>query len=356
MNKEIFLRILKKKLIFKKNYIFIIVSISLIFQLMIFIFFVFKYNLNYLINKLSKLKEISFKKNQRINMLETKESNSLLKENSNPPKKNKAPRNIFKNKEDNLCIIKNSDELNNTINFKNIELNINESYRECYESFKGENIFITISIKDSKNNSSKIISNSDIDFLNDNEIENNKSHSISNFLKKYVPFINIYIFNDLNIYILKLSLFLFWLNLLFFFNIIFQYLYKNHNYLCEDYNHLSFKKLNVLKLFFSSILSIIFLFFLDLLCFTDYNIYKVLINEINKKKFINYCRIKFSIYYILMLIFYILIMYLSYKRYDKCLEQKDQKIDIFHFSIEIVMSIFIYLVILPFFYFLYYKK
>ena len=46
-------------------------------------------------------------------------------------------------------------------------------------------------------------------------------------------------------------------------------------------------------------------------------------------------------------------MYLSYKRYDKCLEQKDQKIDIFHFSIEIVMSIFIYLVILPFFFIFY---
>ncbi len=269
--------------------------------------------------------------------METKESNELLNENPNPPIKiKKSPRKIFKDKEDNLCIIKNFNESNYTINFDNIELNINKSYQKCYESFKGDNIFITII--------------SDID---NNYKENNKTISLCFFIKKYVPFINIFIFNDLNIYIIKLSLFLFWLNLLIFLNIIFQFIVCGYHNKCNE-NDSYYKKLKLVKIFFSSILSIIILFQLDLLCFTDNNLQKVLNNKMKKKKFVKIYKIRFLIYYIFLFIFYILIMCFSYKRYDKSLNYKDdQWKDTKHLINEIIYSIFIYLVILPIPYCLY---
>ncbi len=346
MNKEIILRILRKKIIFKKHYFFIAVSLSFIFQLIILMFFVAKYNINYLLNKYNTNSKEIKKKIRKINSsdLETKESNELLNENPNPPIKiKKSPRKIFKDKEDNLCIIKNFNESNSTINFDNIELNINEFYHKCYESFNDDNIFITLNFNtENSNKSSKIIS----DFDN-NYKENNKTNSFCYFIKKYVPFINIFIFNDLNLYIIKLSLFLFWLNLLIFLNIIFD----DNKFEKYDYKFWIFKQICV------PILSIIILFLLDLLCFTDNNLQKVLNNKMKKKKFVKIYKIRFSIYYIFMFIFYILIMYFSHKRYkndiDNFVYGNDQRKDAQYFGFEILYSIFIYLVILPIPYCLY---
>ena len=332
MNKEIILRILRKKIIFKKHYFFIAVSLSFIFQLIILMFFVAKYNINYFLNKYNTNSKEIKKKIRKNNSsdLETKESNELLNENPNPPIKiKKSPRKIFKDKEDNLCIIKNFNESNSTINFDNIELNINEFYHKCYESFNDDNIFITSKISDNDNNHK----------------ENNKTNSFCYFIKKYVPFINIFIFNDLNLYIIKLSLFLFWLNLLIFLNIIFD----DNKFEKYDYKFWIFKQICV------PILSIIILFLLDLLCFTDNNLQKVLNNKMKKKKFVKIYKIRFSIYYIFMFIFYILSMYFSHKRYKNDFKN-DQIDDAKTFCLEISHSIIIYLIILPVFYCLCLKK
>ena len=360
MNNEILLRNLINNISFKKHYIFINVSVTFILQLIILIFFIFKFNIKYLLNeylpKSNENENLNNNSNNNPNNLETRPSNS--NSNSNPPKKG---RDIIKVNEDNLLLVKNKNESNNnTINFDNFKISINKSYRKCYESFNGDDIFVTSNINtNSVINSSQIIANPDNNQSINNEHilkykKNLKStHPVCYFLKKYVPFINIFILYDLNIYIIKLSLFLLWLNLLFFFNIIIQYFCKKDNELCDDYINLSFKKLNVYKLTFSPNLSFIFILLLNFLCFTDQNLYKVLINKIKKEKFVKKYRIIFLIYYILVVIFYLLNMFFAYKRYNKCLDQNDQKIDLFHFAIEILISFFIYLLILPFIYFLY---
>ena len=138
------------------------------------------------------------------------------------------------------------------------------------------------------------------------------------------------------------------MNLLIFFNIIFQFIVCGYNNECDKGDSF-YKKLKTVKIFFSTILSIIILFLLDLLCFTDYNLQKVLNNKMKKKKFVKIYKIYFSIYYIFMFIIYILSMCFSHKRYDYEDDDfyGDQRKDTKHLIIEIIYSIFIYLIILP---------
>ena len=261
MNHKIYLRNLEKStlyfffyffgelfyFIFIKHYIFFITLILSIFQIIILILFIFIYDLDFLLNKYRQRKQVLIlKKNSAFNsfdFLKTTQSNKLLNSSSNPPiRGNVDPRTKIKNNEDINDInvshhtnIMNNNNLNN--NNENNEISENEisiiSNIENNSSINNNNrkhnfhSFIQ--------NNSLLKENENIYYFNKNYKNNLKNkNSVCYFLKKYVPFINIFIFNDLNIYIIKLSLFLFWLNLLIFFNIIFQFIFYGYYNVCED--------------------------------------------------------------------------------------------------------------------------
>ena len=358
MNKKIILRILKI-IDIEDRAIFSFISISVIFQFFIFIVFIYKYNINYLLNiQLQKYEKNKFHKNKTSD-LEIKESNNIININTNPPiKNNKDIRKTFKDKENNLCIIKNCNESNSTVNFDNIELNINKYYLKCYESFKVDNVLITSNNKlDSSNNLGIIKTNSEnkeLDYNKKKIQKIKKTFLICNYLKKYVPFINIFILNDLNIYIIKLSLFLIWLNLYFFFTIINEYLIKiiNKNFFEKPQKIIYY----ILYYSFIIILSIISLFLLQLLCFTHNDLHKFLNKKMDKSQIENKYKINFTIYFIIMFIFHIILICLVYKNYKNKNKGKDAITNyylFFTFSFEIPSSVFIYLVIIPFCLFIY---
>ena len=333
------------------HYTFIAILILYIFQIIILILFITKYNVDYLLYKYrprktkSIITNVTQKKNENFHSFDCPKNSKDI--NLNPPKKNnKPPREMYKKKEDmlleNVEESKNTKEKNNKLD--NITEKINETYKKNknesnissnIEKEKSNNLIhktFTINYLDSSINLTNNLNSENSNLLNYkykynrhfiNFKNNEKILTIKYYYIRYVPFISIFYYNDLNIYIIKLSLFIFWLNLHFFLNICF------HKFL----------------LLFSYLLPIILIFILQLITLTDYNLYNLL-NHGRSKEAINNFKKKYKLFFMIYFIF-IFISFLIEMLTIYYIEEK--KKDFINLCIYFVISIAIYIIIIPVF-------
>ena len=330
---------------FDKKNLSLFLLISLLIQIVFFILYIKKYNIDYLLKKYRprKIKNPLTTNVENYNSINS--NNPLISINnnsiSNPPvKNNKNPRKNLANKE-NIQIKQNIEENNkeknkdnnienNEENNNNLIINVNDSIDTIVFNNNELNIndYSDLIINTIDN---KIYYNKN--FLNyEKELKLNIKSLIKNYYKKYVPFISIFFKNDLNIYLIIISLFLFWFSLYVFFYII------NVKFIYDWSGFPTY----ITIIIFSSIILIIMVIIINFKISTSYDLYNVLIHKIPITYFKKKYNLIFKTYFILSIIYYLIAIFISLDFFEQY---------IFFLVYYLPVSIVFYVIIIPLFLF-----
>ena len=333
-------------------YFFEIELLLLIIQIFFFILFFIKYNTEHLIKKyVLKRSNSIITYNTTYNSFNKKieRNDTNIKLPSNPPKPKLPPRTIIEKKEEyppnendiintDVDIDKKKEAISKIRNLiqKKIQIKLfNNWYNISKKNINNDNINNPNNDNIENPNNDKINdpNNINIDINTNNDDENNlpndsvyktlkeikdKKTYFKNpwfFLKNQMISFSIFITNDYNIYILKLSLFLFYINLIIYLNNLYNLFADNKT--CEDDKY----EFRIEKFFLSSIIPILLALFLRQLITTQNYIFKIL--EIKKEKslidqFKNIYNKLILIYFLIIFIFLIINMIISIERYNDC--------------------------------------
>jgi hypothetical protein len=350
-------------------YFFEIEVLLFVIQIVIFIFYLCLYNINYLITKYirsSKNQEyIIIKKNNSFNI---QEKDILKKYNllPNPTKMNRPPR---KKKFDNENLIyNNKDNLIKLINACNKNF-----YKNLFENLKNKKKSTIILSTNSTIKSTRINTTFN-NFKNKKEFETNESNSLDNlirgknkiksdnrlyynhdnffyeidyvytsknldckvllfYLKNMIIIFSVFIINDYNIYILKLSAFLFYLNSIFYINNIYNF-FKDFTP-CE----LDYYEFKAGKFFITTIFSLLIIFFLRHFIITQKSLYLVIKNKIGTKRIRFFYSKSILVYFVLIFIFLIINFIVSIERYDNC--EGKLYYEIYDFLLQLLFGLFL---------------
>ena len=351
-------------------YFFEIELLLFIIQIVFLILYLCKYNINYLIKKYirSSLSReyIIIKKN---NSFDFQKKSNLL---PNPVKMNRPPR---KKKFDNENLIYNNknnlEKLINACNkkfykilFENLKnkkkstiilstnsTNSNKSSKinTTYNNFKNKKDFETNednSLVNLINGKKKIKSDKRLYYKHDNfflDIDNvytskkNNCKNILFYLKNKIIIFSIFIINDYNIYILKLSAFLFYLNSIFYINNIYNFF--------KDFTPCGLDKYEFksLKFFLSSIFSLLITLFLRHFIITQKSLYLVIKKRIGTSQIRFFYSKSIIVYFCLIFIFLIINFIVSIERYDEC--EGKLYYEIYDFLLELLFGLFLNIII-----------
>ena len=343
-------------------YFFEIEIILLIVQIILFILFLKKYDIDYLIKKY-KLKrnftnstECKTLNNSNNKIAERKSSYQKSEILPNPTKKNKPPRykiynleSIEKSNYDKMIsILNNLKKKNNQQiflnNLKSIEKDKKKEEKIEKDPIINDDIKIDINndnnINNNENNTNEN-SNDEKFLLNDSfyqyidEIKKDKisfSH-LGFYLKNLIVLVSVFIKNDYNIYILKLSLFFFYLNSIIYANNLYNFI--DDIKICEEYSY----KYRFLKLFISSIISLLLFFLLRQLVMTQNSFYRILKEKSSTTHFKNIYNKLIIVYFCIVFIFLIINFIISFERYHDC--KGKLYYELYDFLLEILFGTFL---------------
>ena len=332
-------------------YFFEIEIILLIIQILLFILFLLKYDTDYLIKKYNlkrsftystECKTLNNSYNKYAERKNTYQKSDIM---PNPTNKNKPPRHIIyklesiekSNYDKMINILNNLKKKSNQKKFLNNLKTVKKDKikeEEKIDQNPINNNDINIEINDNNNNNNDIhndinnIENNTNDNNNDNnflindsffqyihEIKKNKKISFAHlvfYLKNLMVLFSIFINNDYNIYILKLSLFIFYINSIIYLNNLYNFIDDIKT--CEQYSY----KFRVFKIIISSIVPLLLFFLLRQLVTTQNSIYRILKDKSLTNNFKNICNKLIIVYFCVIFIFLIINFIISFERYDDC--------------------------------------
>ena len=346
-------------------YFFEIELILLIIQIFLFILFLLKYDTDYLIKKY-KLKRKFTHSTEDKTLNNSYNKNSEIKNNHqkseilpNPTKKNKPPRNKIYNLEN----IEKS-------NFDKMVSILNNFKKKDFQQIFLNNLKSVEKKKIEEKNEKKPINNDDIkiDINNDNNINNNENNTNDNsndenfllndsfyqyldeinknkisfkhlnfYLKNLMVLVSVFINNDYNIYILKLSLFIFYLNSIIYINNLYNFIDDIKT--CEQYSY----KFRIAKFFISSIVPLILFFLLRQLVITQNSFYRILKEKSSTTHFKNIYNKLIIVYFCVVFVFLIINFIISIERYHDC--QGKLYYEIYDFLLEFLFGTFLNFII-----------